>query len=184
MDTLEYFGYKEQIFVQQPSLEFTRDTNETLPYNSLTPLVRCDYLSSEFYECELLDNIPINDSRACKSKKDSNDRKYGGQRYADVQKTSVYCTIFDGIECWGNRTFLVPDIPCIKYSNHYFASTLLYSIFLGMFAVDRYCLGHIGIGVAKMITIGGVGLWWIVDVALLISGRLMPADESNWVIYH
>jgi hypothetical protein len=35
-----------------------------------------------------------------------------------------------------------------------FLSTLLYSRFLGLFAVDRFSLGHIGIAVGKMITLG------------------------------
>jgi hypothetical protein len=82
----------------------------------------------------------------------------------------------------GNRSFLIDHIPCIKYSSHYFISTLLYSIFLGLFAVDRFSLGHIGIAVGKMITLGGLGLWWIIDIIHLILGKLMPHDDSNWII--
>ncbi|CAF4346847.1 unnamed protein product, partial [Adineta steineri] len=83
-----------------------------------------------------------------------------------------------------NRSFIITNIPCVKYSSHYFISTLLYSIFLGLFAVDRFSLGHIGIAVGKMITLGGLGLWWIIDIILLIFGKLMPQDDSNWIIQH
>ena len=55
---------------------------------------------------------------------------------------------------------------------------------MGLFAVDRFALGHIGIAVGKMITLGGLGLWWIVDIILLISGKLMPQDDSNWIVQH
>lgn len=37
--------------------------------------------------------------------------------------------------------------------------------------------------VGKLLTLGGVGIWWIVDVVLLVSGGLTPEDGSNWVPY-
>lgn len=94
------------------------------------------------------------------------------------------CQVYAGIPCLGNRTFVRDDVPCLKYTSHDFLATLFYSIFLGLFAVDRYSLGHIGIAVGKMITLGGLGLWWIVDIILLIFGKLLPADDSNWVPQH
>lgn len=30
---------------------------------------------------------------------------------------------------------------------------------------------------------GGVGIWWIVDIVLLITGSLTPEDGSNWNPY-
>jgi hypothetical protein len=38
-------------------------------------------------------------------------------------------------------------------------------------------------GVGKMLTLGGAGIWWIVDIVLLIEGYLTPADGSNWMPY-
>ena len=111
-----------------------------------------------------------------------NNRHFGGEKYHEVNHTSIWCHVFDGIECQGNRSFLIENASCVKYSSHCFVSTLFYSIFLGLFAVDRFSLGHIGVAVGKMITLGGLGLWWIIDVALLIFGKLMPQDESNWIV--
>ena len=37
-----------------------------------------------------------------------------------------------------------------------------------------------GTAVGKLLTLGGVGMWWIADIILLILGVLRPADDSNW----
>ncbi|UJR29728.1 hypothetical protein I4U23_017277 [Adineta vaga] len=140
--------------------------NNINPYN---PLVPCDFLPSDYYECESIEDIPENETRSCQKK---NGRRFGGEKYVEVEHTSIRCRIYDGIHCKGNRTFFIDNIPCIKYSSHYFLSTLFYSIFLGLFAVG------------KMITLGGLGLWWIIDIILLISGKLMPQDDSNWIVQH
>ena len=151
---------------------------------------------SDYYQCESMEDIHENNSQSCQVRvrraresnwlclKKRNGRRFGGERYADVGFASIVCHVYSGIECFGNRTFVKEEVPCLKYSSHHFLSTLFYSIFLGLFAVDRYSLGHIGIAVGKMITLGGLGLWWIIDIILLIFGKLMPADDSNWIVQH
>ncbi|WP_419843025.1 TM2 domain-containing protein [Candidatus Poriferisodalis sp.] len=46
---------------------------------------------------------------------------------------------------------------------------LLASLLLGMLGIDRFYIGHIGLGAAKLLTFGGAGLWAIVDWFLIVG---------------
>ncbi|MBR9704843.1 TM2 domain-containing protein [Candidatus Pacearchaeota archaeon] len=45
---------------------------------------------------------------------------------------------------------------------------LLMSIFFGGLGVDRFIMGKIGTGILKLITFGGFGIWWLIDLILII----------------
>lgn len=46
---------------------------------------------------------------------------------------------------------------------------LVMSIIFGQLGVDRFIMGHVGLGILKLITFGGFGIWWIVDVILIAT---------------
>ena len=47
--------------------------------------------------------------------------------------------------------------------------TLVMSILFGQLGVDRFIMGHVGLGILKLVTFGGCGIWWLVDLILIAT---------------
>ncbi|MFR6586675.1 MAG: TM2 domain-containing protein [Ruminococcus sp.] len=56
---------------------------------------------------------------------------------------------------------------------------LLLSIFLGGLGIDRFYLGYIGLGILKLLTGGGFGIWWLVDLILIATGKMKTKDGQE-----
>jgi hypothetical protein len=58
---------------------------------------------------------------------------------------------------------------------------LLISIFLGEFGVDRFMLGDTGMGVGKLLTLGGCLVWWFVDL-FFVMNRAREVNFNNLML--
>lgn len=52
----------------------------------------------------------------------------------------------------------------------------LLSFFLGGIGIDRFYLGNIGLGIGKLLTLGGLGIWALADFIYILTGN---AKDGN-----
>lgn len=50
------------------------------------------------------------------------------------------------------------------------------AVVLGMFGAHRFYVGKIGTGVLQILTLGGLGIWYLVDVVTIASGGFRDAE--------
>ncbi|MDQ0925664.1 hypothetical protein QF038_004172 [Pseudarthrobacter sp. W1I19] len=71
---------------------------------------------------------------------------------------------------------LAPYPPAQTYgppqvSSKSFLTTWLLALLLGVLGVDRFYLGKIGTGILKLVTIGGFGIWALIDLILILTNK-------------
>ena len=104
--------------------------------------------------------------------------EYGPYSIGDLQlharsgnlKASTMVRRADGVGAW----FLAGELVG-GFSEKEWLPALLMSAFLGTLGADRFYLGYTGLGILKLITLGGCGIWHIIDLALIATGKLDDA---------
>lgn len=57
-------------------------------------------------------------------------------------------------------------------------AALLLCLFIGLLGIHRFYLGYVGIGIIQLLTLGGCGIWTLIDLILIITGDLGPKNGS------
>lgn len=85
------------------------------------------------------------------------------------------------------------DSDAAARSDRSFIATWLFAWLLGFLGVDRFYLGKVGTGILKLLTFGGLGIWWLIDLVFTLTGvqrdsegRLLPDYEQHkaiaWIV--
>ncbi len=65
-----------------------------------------------------------------------------------------------------------------KSSDKSWIAALLLCIFLGELGVHRFYLGYTWQGIVQLLTLGGLGIWTLIDFIRIINRELQPKDGS------
>ena len=60
------------------------------------------------------------------------------------------------------------------------AIALILTLLLGLVGAHRFYVGRTGTALAMLFTIGGLGIWWLIDIVIVASGQLKD-NEGKWV---
>ena len=75
----------------------------------------------------------------------------------------------------GSPWFRAVEVPGL-FSDKDWLTTLLISFFVGFLGIDRFYLGYTGLGILKLVTLGGCGVWALIDVILIVMGNMTDAQ--------
>lgn len=73
--------------------------------------------------------------------------------------------------------FPITQVPGL-YSDKEWTTALILSIFLGGLGVDQFYLGNTGLGIAKLLTLGGCGIWSLIDI-IRIATNSVPDSQGR-----
>ncbi|VDL72629.1 unnamed protein product [Nippostrongylus brasiliensis] len=74
-----------------------------------------------------------------------------------------------------------PSVRCNWSSGISWAKAMFLSVTLGGFGADRFYLGLWKSAIGKLFSFGGLGIWTIIDVVLIATGYIRPADGSLYI---
>lgn len=69
-----------------------------------------------------------------------------------------------------------------NYSEKSRLVALLLCFFLGVFGAHRFYVGKVGTGVLQLVTLGGLGIWYFIDLIIILLGSFRDADGAR--LYH
>ena len=64
-------------------------------------------------------------------------------------------------------------------SNHSKMTLAIICFFLGVIGIHRFMVGKIGTGVLMIITLGGCGIWALIDFIVILTGGFTDSDGNK-----
>ena len=93
------------------------------------------------------------------------------QAKAGLLRASTLAKRGDG----SGNAFPVSEIPGV-FSDKDWLTAVLLAFFVGFLGIDRFYLGYTTYGVLKLLTLGGCGIWALIDLILIAMNNVTDAN--------
>lgn len=60
-----------------------------------------------------------------------------------------------------------------------FVAVLLFCLFLGGLSIHRFYVGKVGTAILQIITLGGFGIWLLIDLIMIIVGSFTDSNGKR-----
>jgi len=72
-----------------------------------------------------------------------------------------------------------PAMASMSSTDKRILPAFLLCFFLGIFGAHRFYAGKIGTGILELLTAGGLGIWWLVDMILIVTGSFRDGNGER-----
>jgi hypothetical protein len=93
------------------------------------------------------------------------------QARSGMLKATTLLKRADGTGTW----FQAAEVPGL-FSQKDWLTAVLLAFFVGFLGIDRFYLGYTTYGVLKLLTLGGCGIWALIDLILITMGKVTDSD--------
>ncbi len=105
-----------------------------------------------------------------------------GVRLGDSDRFCYHC----GYDCAspfsGTQTQNTPPCYNANVSRHSGIAALVLCICLGTLGIHRFYIGRVGTGILMLLTLGGFGIWVLIDFILLLTNGLIDGDGKRVIL--
>jgi TM2 domain-containing membrane protein YozV len=107
--------------------------------------------------------------------------RYCGQQIADIDLVCVHCdtkqnfTVVSSNPSRKNSEGVIAFVVCFFFG--------IFGIF-GIFGLHRFIYGKIGTGILMLITLGGFGIWWLIDLIRIAIGHFTDSKGNHLSLIH
>lgn len=97
----------------------------------------------------------------------------------EIHESAVSCPSCGAVQ--NTRTTAVAAAPAAAASNtdKRILPAFLLCFFVGLFGAHRFYVGKVGTGIAMIFTIGGLGIWTLIDLIMILTGSFTDANGQR-----
>lgn len=70
-----------------------------------------------------------------------------------------------------------------SYSDRSRLVAILLCWFLGIFGAHRFYVGKVGTGILQLVTLGGLGIWTLIDLVMIAVGAFTDIDGRRVFVW-